>query len=87
MDIQNFSQRHIGVIQTTNFDVPWKFMGFYRHPVIAKRYEAWELLKVLGNLSLTPWICIGDFNEIVSLSEKWGCSGRSCSQMKNSNQF
>jgi hypothetical protein len=83
VDIQNFSQQHInGIIQTKNSDVPWKFMGFYGHPDVSKCHEAWELLKVLGNLSPSPWICIGDFNEIVSLSEKWGDSGRSSSQMK-----
>lgn len=83
VDIQNFSQRHInGIIKTTYSDVPWKFTGFYGHPDIAKRHEAWELLKVLGNLSPAPWLCIGDFNEIVSLSEKWGSNGRSSHQMK-----
>jgi hypothetical protein len=44
--------------------------------------KAWNLLKVLGRLSPIPWLCIGEFNEVVSLSEKWGGGGRPNSQMK-----
>ena len=83
VDIQNFSHRHInGVIQFPNLDVSWKFTGFYGHPNAAKCHEAWNLLKVLGHLSLSPWLCIGDINEVVSLSEKWGGGGRPNIQMK-----
>jgi hypothetical protein len=84
VEIQNFSHRHInGVIQSICSDATWKFTGFYGHPNVAKRQEAWSLLKVLGHLSPIPWLCIGDFNEIVSLSEKWGGGGRANSQMRN----
>ena len=58
-------------------------MGFYGHLVAVKRHEAWELLKYLANLNLTPWICVGDFNEAVSLSKKWGGGGRSSNQMRD----
>jgi hypothetical protein len=39
------------------------------------------LLKHLANLNHVP-VCIGDFNEIVTLSKNCGGSGRSSSQMQ-----
>lgn len=84
VDIQNFSHRHInGVIKFSNSDVPWKFTSFYGHPNAAKCQEAWNLRKILGRLTPSPWLCIGDFNEVVSLSEKWGGGGRQNNQMRN----
>ncbi|XP_059431636.1 uncharacterized protein LOC132165159 [Corylus avellana] len=83
VDIQNYSQRHInGIIQSPNSNVQWKLTGFYGHPEVTKRHEAWELLKVLSRLPPTPWICIGDFNEVISNAEKWGGSSRSSNHMR-----
>jgi hypothetical protein len=83
VEIQNFSQRHInGMIEERSSGVPWKFTGFYGHPVPSKRYEAWALLRHLARLNPVPWVCVGDFNEIVELSEKWGGSSRPNSQMQ-----
>ena len=84
IEIQNFSHPHInGVVESMNSNALWKFIGFYGHLDVAKHHKAWGLLKVLGRLSPTPWLCIGDFNEVISLSEKWGGRGRSNSQMRN----
>lgn len=33
-----------------------------------------------------PWVCIGDFNEILYPWEKWGGRGRSNQQMKDFHQ-
>jgi endonuclease/exonuclease/phosphatase family metal-dependent hydrolase len=48
----------------------WKLIGFYRHPNPTNRHEEWNLLKHLQELSPTPWLCLGDFNEITKNSEK-----------------
>ena len=50
--------------------MPWKFTGFYEHPDVNKRPEAWNLLQYLARLTPEPWICIGDFNEVITQSEK-----------------
>ena len=84
VDLQNFSLRHINCsVETEATGSKRKLTGFYGPSVAAKRYEAWELLKYLANLNPTPWICVGDFNEVVSLSEKWGGGGRSSRQMRD----
>jgi hypothetical protein len=50
----------------------WKFICFYGDLDATKRIEAWNLLKILAQLHPDPWVCIGDFNEILSMSEKCG---------------
>ena len=56
-------------------------MGFYGHPDTAKRHESWAKLRHLKRSSSLPWLVIGDFNEIVGLSEKEGGSIRPSKQM------
>ena len=43
-------------------------------PDSSKREECWMLLKSLGHGNSLPWLTIGDFNEIVGMSEKEGGS-------------
>jgi exonuclease III len=52
VDIQNYSGRHInGMLVEPNSNLQWKFTGFYGHPNVNKRSEAWELLHYLASLS------------------------------------
>lgn len=75
--IQNYSRRHINALITVGRDgVAWKFSSFYEHQDVAKRRESWALLRHLSTLALTPWLCVGDFNEIPNLSKKWGAATR-----------
>ena len=52
----------------------WHLTGFYGAPETSRRDESWALLKVIRDRSTLPWLVIGDFNEIVSVSEKEGGS-------------
>jgi hypothetical protein len=82
--IQNYSRRHVNAIITLDKNgSPWKFSGFYGHPVEAKRNESWQLLRFLSGLSPCPWLCMGDFNEVVNLSEIKGKTIRHRRQMEN----
>lgn len=47
-------------------------MGSYGHPETANKKEAWALLRYLSHVQPLSWLCIGDFNETVDLSEKKG---------------
>ena len=38
----------------------------YRHPNHAKREEVWTELRNIRNLVDKHWVCIGDFNQILS---------------------
>jgi hypothetical protein len=82
VEIQNYSQRHInGRVSIPGGGGTWMLTGFYGHPDPSKRYEAWALLTFLKNQISGPWVCLGDFNEILYSSEKWGGNTRTNSQM------
>lgn len=44
----------------------------YASPTDERRYELWQNLIKLGSFFHCPWCLIGDFNEILSLSDKYG---------------
>lgn len=43
---------------------------------MAKRRESWALMQHLATLSPEPWMCMGNFNEIIEHGEKWGGARR-----------
>ena len=84
VDIQNFSRKHINAIVFDSETRPaWKFTGFYGHPETAKRKVPWVLLWHLSHLQPLPWLCIGDFNEVIDLSEIKGTDYRPKWQMED----
>jgi hypothetical protein len=84
VEIQNYSYRHINAkVCSTQSNFVWKLTGFYGHPEAHKRIEAWQLLRFLARMDPSPWICLGDFNEILSLDEKFGGSRRQRGLMEN----
>ncbi|GLT70035.1 hypothetical protein SLA2020_421370 [Shorea laevis] len=81
--IQNYTHHHISatMVMGASF-ASWKFTGFYGHPDRVHREETWKLLSFLKDSSPTPWLCVGDFNEILDNSEKFGGVLRSERQME-----
>lgn len=83
IEIQNYSQRRTNAkVCSSLADPPWKLTGFYGHPDPTKRVESWSLLRYIARMEPGPWVCIGDFNEIICLDEKYGGSGRQRSLME-----
>ena len=39
---------------------------------VANREDSWTLLRHLATQTSFPWVCLGDFNEITHLEEKFG---------------
>jgi hypothetical protein len=73
LEIQNFSRRHINaIVKHSDVDRPWKLTGFYGHSDWTKRHKSWSLLSHLWVFLSTPWLCVGDFNEITD-QLKVGC--------------
>jgi hypothetical protein len=72
-EIQNYSRCHINaIIKVRGMVDCWKFTVFYGHPDASKCHEAWSLLQHVANLEPLPWLCLGDFNEILDNEEKCG---------------
>ncbi|KAL0385614.1 UNVERIFIED_CONTAM: hypothetical protein Sradi_2955700 [Sesamum radiatum] len=71
--IQSYSPCHIdATVQDPNQPPLWRFSGIYGESDASKHKITWSLLSKLHSQSRRPWICIGDFNEILDNSEKEG---------------
>ena len=75
---KSVSNSHIDVLvcSDTLGGKVWRFTGFYGQPHNSRRKESWYLLKFLRNESDLPWICAGDFNEVLSEEEHLGSNKR-----------
>ena len=72
LNIQTYNQNHINALILTKQHMSWRITGFYGKPEEHLRHETWDLLKYLSTRASTPWLCIGDYNEILSTEEKDG---------------
>lgn len=63
-------------------DNVWRFTGFYGALETHLRTKSWVLLKDLHNWSDLPWLCAGDFNELLKSHEKLGGQLRPYWQMQ-----
>lgn len=73
LNIMGYSKNYIDAIiieQLSGFK--WRITGYYGHPETHLRHESQILLVALNSRFSLPWICFGDFNEIVSMEEKLG---------------
>ena len=83
VDILSYSPGHIDAIVNEEQGLKqWRFTGFYGHPETRKRGESWALLESLSRRSNLPWVCMGDFNEIMYAKEKIGGGIRPEGQMR-----
>lgn len=82
VDIINFLQRHIsGWVEDYTEKCKCMFTVFYGHPKKSKRKGSWELLESLRSPDQHLWYVLGDFNEIVSQTEK------ECGRPRNEGQI
>jgi hypothetical protein len=84
IEIQNYNRRHINVIVSMGRDgVKWKFSGIYGNPETRQKERKLRPSCVIYRpLQPRPWICMGDFNEILNQSEKWGANTLANGQME-----
>ncbi|KAF4360183.1 hypothetical protein F8388_000052 [Cannabis sativa] len=77
VSVKSFTFGHIDALVKCPGRDLWRFTGFYGNPKARCRSESWRLLCRLKDLFDLPWVCGGDFNEILSINEKKGGSDRS----------
>ena len=80
--IDTYSPNHIDVIINKGKEGEWKFIGFYGEFETSNHYISWATLRRLKTKFTLPWICAGDFNEIIQAQEKLGGRHRPSSQME-----
>ena len=73
VEIQTFSHWHIdAVIDSGGSTGQWRLTGFYGNPDTHGRSESWARLSQLAASSNLPWLSVGDFNEVLNVTEKQG---------------
>ncbi|KAH9734317.1 reverse transcriptase domain-containing protein [Citrus sinensis] len=76
VQIKSYSQYHIDAETQMPNRNQMRITGVYGHPEISQKKHTWTLLRRLAVLSSSPWLCCGDFNEILHPDEKRGGNDR-----------
>lgn len=79
--LRNFFDNHIDVDVREDDGYKWRFTGIYGFPQTEDRHKTWTLLRDLHSQEDVPWLCAGDFNEILYQHEKEGGVLRPQAQM------
>jgi hypothetical protein len=74
---------HIDVDVVGEDSFKWRLTGIYGQPRQEMRKETWRLMRTLHHQSNLPWMCVGDFNEILYSFEKQGGVVKPQSHMDN----
>lgn len=82
IDVDSSSLNHINVIVNKSKEDSWRFTGIYGMPEASWKSETWDLLRNLHRKYSLPWLCAGDFNEILLSHEKLGGALRSETTMR-----
>ena len=78
----NSSERYIDTVIDHGMNDAWRFTGFYGDPDTANQGNSWSLLRDHSSRFSIPWVCLGDFNEIIRAEEKQGWLDRPERQMQ-----
>ena len=72
VEIVDACQNYIHTLCRSRDDgLDWDCTFVYGNPIFPERRYLWERLRVL-HIGNSPWMCIGDFNELLSQAEKVG---------------
>lgn len=72
VELYNYSKYHIDVEIIERDGFRWRLTGIYGEPAANKKENTWRLLRNLNAQMERPWLCLGDFNEILHNHEKRG---------------
>jgi hypothetical protein len=65
IEILPYSQYHIDVRVMERGMDPWRLTCVYGEAQVAKRFKTRDMLKFIKSTNPLPWMCIGDFNEVL----------------------
>jgi exonuclease III len=81
LDLQSFSKNHIDMKVLDADKDPWRLTCIYGEANRTHRHHTWELLSLLCAHSDLPWVCIGDYNEVLRREEHFGVGDRDEAQI------
>lgn len=79
--IKNYSRYHIDAWVSEPGKDDWRLTCFYGEANRSLRQNTWDTMARLRGESTLPWLCIGDFNEILRRDEQIGPNERDTAQM------
>ncbi|PWA73584.1 hypothetical protein CTI12_AA146360 [Artemisia annua] len=79
--VENFSRNHIDFLVKEDGGNVWRGTGIYGWPTQQEKFRTWALLRSLQSYQRRPWVCFGDFNEVLYAYEKAGRRGCNINQM------
>ena len=82
LSIEGSDKYYIDAVIDKDQESEGRLTGFYGELETARRSKAWEKLKNLSTRRERPWLCCGDFNEIIRQDDKLGGATRSHNQMQ-----
>ena len=71
LQIQHSSKNMIHANLLDHKGTPLSITFFYGHPELAKRKEVWLELLQIRQIALPNWLCIGDFNQVLTDEDKF----------------
>ena len=81
VSLKGYNSHCIDVVISKDGCTPWRVTFVYGEPRRDRRHEFWSLLSRLRSAWGGPWICCGDFNEVLCSDEHLGANDRSEAQM------
>jgi hypothetical protein len=82
IDILPYSQYHLDVKITEAEGDPWRLTCVYGEAQVPLRFKTWDVMKHIKSANALPWVCIGDFNEVLHQHENVGPAERNFAQMQ-----
>ena len=67
---QTYSPNHIDAFVYSPMQALWRLTGMYGHLEERLKSETWRLMRHLRAQASLPWLCLGDFNEIMCFKER-----------------
>uniref|UniRef100_A0A8I6XHE9 Reverse transcriptase domain-containing protein n=1 Tax=Hordeum vulgare subsp. vulgare TaxID=112509 RepID=A0A8I6XHE9_HORVV len=74
ISLRSYGRRHIDVDVTEDDGTLWRLTGMYGESEMERKIETWRTIRLLGQQHEAgrPWMCYGDFNEVLVDDEKIG---------------
>lgn len=83
LHIQTYSLNHIDARIMTDIASPRRLTSYYGRLEEHCKHESWEYLRHLHSRDTLPWLCMGDYNEILSSNDIQGRHPRSLGRMED----